>query len=55
MARQKYADKQLITKVDSAAWGLITLIPLGWIILWANINARRSEVGKRHKKQRICD
>lgn len=46
MTQQTKAGALVYTKVDSAAWGLIALIPFGWLLIWANINSRRSEVEK---------
>ena len=48
-------EKKYKTKADSFLWGLIVLIPFGWIILWMNINERRMEVerGERDKQSAI--
>lgn len=46
MARRNLIEKPTITNPDGAEWGFITLIPFGWLILWANINSRRKEVEK---------
>jgi len=48
-------SSKLIKKADSFLWGLIVLIPFGWLALWTNINGRRKEVenGLRDKESAI--
>ena len=45
-AKNKKAKSEIKNKPDSLLWGFIAIIPFGWIVLWANINHRRSEVEK---------
>ncbi|MBR6097551.1 hypothetical protein IKP94_02245 [Candidatus Saccharibacteria bacterium] len=56
MSNTKTKDHIIFTEADSTLWGLITLIPFGWIILWININGRRKEVerGVRDKESALA-
>lgn len=54
-AKSQVSKGEINDKPDSALWGFIALLPFGWIVLWININDRRSEVeqGLRTKESAI--